>query len=90
MSEPDLDRICDVKTIALTIDEATLYRIDRLVGDRRLQIRNRSQAVRLALREFIQRLKQPQEEDRERKIIRKHASLLRRQAIALVKEQVRP
>jgi len=90
MSEPDLDRICDVKTIAITIDEATLYRIDRLVGDRRLQIRNRSQAVRLALQEFIQRLEQPQEEDRERKIIRKHASLLRRQAIALVKEQVRP
>lgn len=77
-----------MKTIAITIDEDMLKRIDRLVAIN-AAARNRSQIIRQAIREFIARLERLAEEEHEREIFRRHRQRLARQADALVKEQAK-
>jgi hypothetical protein len=91
-----------MKTIAVSIDEATLTGIDRLARSagkqgppargpgRREAGGNRSRIVRQALREFLQRRESLRREERERKIYAKNRRLIARQAEALVGEQAEP
>ena len=76
-----------MRTIAITIEEATLDRIDQLIKRGGLHSRNRSEVIRQAVREYIARLERPVEEEQERDIFRRHRRRLERQAAALVKEQ---
>jgi metal-responsive CopG/Arc/MetJ family transcriptional regulator len=82
------DTITNVKTIAVTIDEATLKLLDELTdGTSR---RSRSALVRTALREFATRELRREVEARESAVFRKHRKRLARQARALISEQARP
>ena len=78
-----------MKTIAISMDEATLERVDDLVGTSG-HLRNRSAVVRLAVREFAERELRRQEEEREREVLRRNRRRLERQSRALVREQARP
>ena len=74
-----------MKTIAISIDEDMLQRIDRLsVGG------NRSQLIRKAVQDYLTHLERIAEEEREREIFKRNRRRLERQAIALVKEQAKP
>lgn len=75
--------INNMKTIAITMDEDTLLRMDKLTTG------NRSGIVRAAVREYLSRIESKAEEERERKIFKQHRSRLARQTNALVKEQTR-
>lgn len=77
----------NMKTIAVTIDEATLKLLDDLHAAQ--PGRKRSALVRVALREFAERERQRVVEAREREIFRKNRKHLERQARALIKEQAR-
>ncbi len=77
-----------MKTIAITIDEATLKSVDELIAHSE-HLRNRSAVVRAAVQEFAGRELQRQTEEREREILRKHRRRLSRQARALIAEQAR-
>jgi metal-responsive CopG/Arc/MetJ family transcriptional regulator len=91
-----------MKTIAISIDEATLTGLDRLAlsaekpgrptrgPGRRQASGNRSRIVRQALREFLQRREGLLRDERERKVYAKHRRLVARQAEALVGEQAKP
>ena len=78
-----------MRTIAITIDEATLRLIDELAGASP-KPRNRSALVRLAVREFAERTRRRQVEAREGGILRRHRKRLARQAAALIAEQANP
>ena len=78
-----------MKTIAISIDEGTLEKVDELI-ESSPRLRNRSTAIRLAIREFAERELQRQSEEREREILRRHHRRLARQARVLVREQARP
>jgi metal-responsive CopG/Arc/MetJ family transcriptional regulator len=78
-----------MKTIAISVDEETLKLLDDLTG-RAPGRRTRSALVRAALREFAERERRRQVEDRERAIFRKHRERLAREARVLIKEQARP
>ena len=78
-----------MKTIAITIDEGTLRSVDELVA-RSEHLRSRSAVVRTALREFAERERRRQAEERDRAVFRKHRGRLSRQARALIAEQARP
>ncbi len=78
-----------MKTIAITIDEDILIRIDKLAGNGDGG-GNRSKVIREAVREYLSRVEQVAEEGREGEIFRRHRTQLRRQAVALVKEQAKP
>jgi len=74
-----------MKTIAISIDEDMLQRIDRLsIGV------NRSQLIRKAVQDYLTHLERIAEEEREREIFKRNRRRLERQAIALVKEQAKP
>ena len=79
----------NMKTIAVTIDEATLQVLDDLVsrGPRR---RTRLALVRAAVREFAERERRRQIEEREREIFRKSRKQLAREARLLVAAHARP
>ena len=77
-----------MKTIAVTIDEPTLERMDRLVGAR--ATRNRSAMIRVAIQDYVTRLERAVEEEHERGVFQRHRKRLERQAAALVKEQAKP
>jgi len=79
-----------MKTIAITIDEKTLKRIDRLKADVNAPFRSRSDVIRQAAQEFVSRLERLTEEDREREILRKARKRLDRQSLELIKEQAKP
>ena len=78
-----------VRTIAITIDEDILGRIDRLTAKRAGGSANRSQIIRNAVQEYLARIERLAEEEREGQILKKHRGRLARQAAALVKEQAR-
>lgn len=82
--------IPNMKTIAVTIDEGTLERIDRIMKGESAPWKSRSEIVRQALDEFISNLERTAEEEREREIFHRHRSRINRQAAALVKEQAKP
>ena len=79
-----------MKTIAITIDESMLNRVDRLAARRDQSGTNRSQVIRQAVREYVSRVERVAEEEREAAIIRRHGRRLARQASALVREQAKP
>ncbi len=91
-----------MKTIAISIDEATLSDLDRLARSatksgrtqpssrRKAASGNRSRIVREALREFLKRREEKKRDQREKEIYAKHRRLIARQARALVGEQAEP
>lgn len=74
-----------MKTIAITIEEKTLNRIDALLSGKNGAWKTRSELVRMALQEYMRSI----EQGREREIIRKNSGKLKKQAAALVKEQAK-
>ncbi len=78
--------IYNMKTIAITIDEPTLERIDCLMTNNSVPWKSRSEVIRQAVQEFVARM----EDEREREIFRRHSARLNRQAAALVREQAKP
>lgn len=79
-----------MKTIAISIDNDTLHRVDSLIENNSVSWKSRSEVIRQAVRQFVETLERRAEEERESKIFRRHASRLNRQAAALVKEQAKP
>ncbi len=79
-----------MKTIAITIDETALERIDKLVSEGSPSWKSRSEIIRKAVREFLSRLERATEDEREREVFRRAKARLNRQAAALIKEQARP
>jgi metal-responsive CopG/Arc/MetJ family transcriptional regulator len=78
-----------MRTIAVSIDEPTLHRIDKLMAGDSAAWPSRSEVVRQAVQQFIARLERVAKEDREREIFRRNRARLNRQAAALVKEQAK-
>jgi len=70
-----------MKTIAITIDEDTLERVDRLGRG------SRSKLVREAVRAYVSHLERLAEDAREAEIVQRHRGRLARQARALVRAQ---
>lgn len=79
-----------MKTIAISIENETLERMDQLTAMNGLRFRNRSRMIQEAMRDYLSRMETLIEEDREREIFRHHRGSLSRQAKALVKEQAKP
>ena len=82
-------RMGNMKTIAVTVDDATLRLLDELTAGE-LRRRTRSALVRAALREFAERERRRVIEEREREIFRRHRKQLSREARLLVEAQARP
>lgn len=76
-----------MKTIAISIDEPTLERIDELANRRGM---NRSEVIREAAQDYIAEKEAETEEERERKIFRRHKNKLKKQTDALIREQAKP
>ncbi|MEW6368296.1 MAG: ribbon-helix-helix protein, CopG family [Acidobacteriota bacterium] len=74
-----------MKTIAVSIDEASLERLDHLAAAGRR--RRRSALVRIAVREYLDRAMKQDAESRESEILHRHRHRLARQAAALIKQQ---
>jgi metal-responsive CopG/Arc/MetJ family transcriptional regulator len=82
-----MDTLDNMKTIAITIDDATLKLLDELTdGTSR---RSRSALVRTALREFAERELRREVEAKESAVFHKHRKRLARQVRALIAEQAR-
>ena len=79
----------NMKTIAITIEEDVLQRIDKLAASRGAQPVNRSQFIREAVKDHLARIERADEEEREKEIFRHNRTRLHRQALALIKEQGR-
>ena len=75
-----------MKTIAISIDDDIVERLDRLSAVRGGAV-NRSLTIRQAVREYLAREERIAEEQREAVIFRKNRAKLARQAEALVKDQ---
>jgi predicted transcriptional regulator len=71
----DSVRFNNMKTIAITIDAATLVRIDRLAANRDQPI-NRSRIIREAVAEYLMRAERRSEESKEKEIFRKNRTKL--------------
>jgi metal-responsive CopG/Arc/MetJ family transcriptional regulator len=78
-----------MKTIAVTVDEATLKLLDELTSGEHGR-RTRSALVRAALRQYAEGERRREVEDREREIFRKKGKQLAQQARLLVRDQARP
>jgi len=72
-----------MKTIAITIEDTVLQRIDKVAS-------NRSEFIRKAVDEYLGEIERIDEEACEREILRRNRDKLHRQAIALIKEQAKP
>ena len=73
-----------MKTIAITIDDNTLARVDRAGA------KSRSRLIREAVSEYLDRRERAAAEQREAEVVRKHHRRLARQSRALVRAQARP
>ena len=78
-----------MKTIAVTLDDVVVQRLDQFVSSGGTSRRNRSRLIRQAVQEYLERLERLAEEEREREIFRQHRQRLARQAAALVQEQAK-
>ena len=78
-----------MKTIAITMDEGILQRIDKLTSKSSGAAGNRSRFIREALQEHLSRVERRDEDEREREVIKRHRKLLQREALALIKEQAK-
>ena len=74
-----------MKTIAVTIDDAILRRLERLTGSA-----NRSQLIRSAVQAYLERLERAASEEQEAAVFRRHRGRLARQAAAAVRAQAKP
>ena len=83
---PDSISISNMKTIAVTIDNATLELMDQLTKASP-KFKSRSALVRAALREYAERERRRQIEAKDGELFRKHRKRLARQAHALISEQ---
>ena len=77
------------------MDEASLAAVDRLAQSAGRQrggkkTANRSELVRRAVREFIDRQRRREREEADRRILAAHRDRIERQAEALVAEQAEP
>lgn len=72
-----------MKTIAITIDETLLARVDRLSGG------NRSLVVREAVAQYVVRREREAAEADEDAVLRRHRRRLARETAALVRAQAR-
>ena len=79
-----------MKTIAITIEEDDLRRIDNLADSMPGHSLNRSQFIREAVRDYLARIENAAEEEREREIFSRNRHRLYQQALALIKEQAKP
>ena len=77
-----------MKTIAISIDEATLKLLDEL-AEISSRHRSRSALVRTALCEFAELERNREIEAKESEVFRKHRKRLARQARMLIAEQAR-
>ena len=77
----------NMKTIAITIDEETLGRLERLTE--RVDT-NRSRVIREAVKEHVLRLERVAEDEREAALVRRHRVRLARQARAAIHGQAKP
>ena len=77
----------NMKTIAITIDEETHERIERLSARDGHPGRNRSRLIRDAVKDYVSRLERATEDEREAGIVRRHKSKLALQSAAAVKAQ---
>jgi predicted DNA-binding protein len=80
----------NMKTIAITIEDNMLKRIDAIAAADSKSTANRSLFIREAIRAHLAALEKAREELREREIFRRNRSRLHKQALALVKEQAKP
>jgi len=78
-----------MKTIAITIEEDILDRLDRVAGQGHPVRTNRSRAIRQAVREYVSRLERLAQDEQEAAVVRRHRGRLARQASALVREQAK-
>ena len=78
-----------MKTVAITIEEDTLRRIDEAAARTGRPSTNRSQFIRDAIKDYLARIEKESEEEREREIFKRNRSKLHRQALALIKEQTK-
>jgi Arc/MetJ-type ribon-helix-helix transcriptional regulator len=77
-----------MKSIAITIDEPTLERVDRLLA--RGHGKNRSAVVRRALARFLEAEERCLREQDEAAVLAKNKAALAREARALVADQAEP
>lgn len=73
----------NMKTIAFTIDDETLARLDRVRG-------NRSKVIREAVREHLANRERLASEEQEARVLHRNRRRLARQARALVRAQAKP
>jgi metal-responsive CopG/Arc/MetJ family transcriptional regulator len=78
-----------MKTIAITMEEGDVRRIDEAAGKRAGGPVNRSEFIRDAVRDYLSRMEKAEEEEREREIFRRNRRRLHQQALALIKEQAK-
>jgi len=74
-----------MKTIAITIEEDILERVDRLARSGK----NRSRIIREAVRKYVALVEQTAEEEREAAIVHRHRDRLQRESQALIKQQAK-
>ena len=80
----------NMKTIAISIDEASLVAIDRMAraaGRGRKGRASRSEVIRQALREFVTRHQRREREESDRKVLAENRESIERQLSALVADQ---
>ena len=80
--------MCDMRTIAITIEDDILHRIDRLTKKSEYG-ENRSQFIRAAVRYYLTRLERIAEEERERELIHRNRVRLHKEALGLISEQAK-
>ena len=78
-----------MKTIAVTIDEETLDRVDELASSSG-QYSSRSALVRAALAGYVMRERRLREEERDLRIIREHKEVFAEGLTARIAEQAEP
>jgi metal-responsive CopG/Arc/MetJ family transcriptional regulator len=81
-----------MRTIAISIDEASLAEVDRLARAARRKPGasgrgSRSEVIRQAVREFVTRHRKREREESDRRILAKNREKIERQTNALVAEQ---
>lgn len=83
------DIINNMKTIAITMEEDDLRRIDDAARKVSGAPHNRSQFIREAVRDYLSRIEKAAEEEREREIFKRNRRRLHQEALALIKEQAK-
>jgi len=84
-----------MRTIAISIDEASLAAVDRMAREasqRRggKRVANRSEIIRRAVREFVTHQKRHEREEGDRQILAANRGRIEREARILVAEQAEP